>query len=55
MLVTILYSLWIAYTVGSLSIIGFLVVLSIIANYEKKRWNKKLAEMMKRQGENEDW
>ena len=55
MIVTILYSLWVAYTVGSLSIIGFLVILSIIAKYEKKRWDKKLTEMMKHKGEDEGW
>jgi hypothetical protein len=54
-MITILYSLWIAYTVGSLSIIGFLIILSIIAKYEKKRWNKKLAERMKVEYKEEEW
>jgi hypothetical protein len=47
MLITILYSLWIAYTVGSLSLIGLLTILSILGKIERKRIRKKLDELYK--------
>ena len=46
MLITILYSLWIAYTVGSLSIIGFLTILSIYAKWENKKHREKLDKLL---------
>lgn len=53
-MITFLYSLWIAYTVGSLSIIVFLVIFSILANYEKKKFNKKLSELIDQEHKDED-
>jgi hypothetical protein len=51
---TILYSLWIAYTVGSLSIIAFLIVFSLYAKWENAKHRKKIDEMLSRKTDLED-
>lgn len=47
MILTLLYSLWIAYTVGSLSILFGLFSLWLVARWENKRFRKALDERMK--------
>ena len=46
MMITILYSLWIAYTVGSLSLIGLVVVLSLIAKWENKKNRERINKLL---------
>jgi len=46
-MITFLYVLWIAYTVGSLSIILLLLSLGLYTKWENKKRMKKLYEMMK--------
>jgi uncharacterized membrane protein YjgN (DUF898 family) len=47
MIVTILYILWIAYTVGSLSLILLLISLGLYTKWERKKRNKIFYKMMK--------
>ena len=46
-MITFFYVLWIAYTVGSLSIILLLLSLGLYTKWENKKRMKKLYEMMK--------
>ncbi len=45
-MIMFLYILWIAYTVGTLSLILFLVSLSYIGNKQRQKQRKKIAELM---------
>jgi heme exporter protein D len=45
-MITILYFIWIAYTVTSLSVILGLVFLSILAKAEKKKNDLRIREML---------
>lgn len=58
-MITFLYVLWIAYTVGSLSIILLLLSLGLYTKWENKKRTKKLYEMMKAEPSKhpfpEDW
>ena len=47
MLLTILYSLWIAYTAGSLSIIIALVSLSWLAKKEQKKNDERIRDLLR--------
>ena len=48
MWITILYSLWIAYTVGSLSVVGLVAILSIISKYEHKKNRERIDAILSR-------
>jgi hypothetical protein len=50
-MITLLYALWICYTVGSLSIILFVVSLGLYNQWETK---KRLADLRKQLEENKD-
>ena len=54
MLILILYSLWIAYTVGSLSVILFLFSLGLLAKWEKKKNNERIKKLLSKDNEYED-
>ena len=54
MLISILYSLWIAYTVGSLSVILFLFSLGLLAKWEKKKNNERIKKLLSKDNEYED-
>ena len=47
MIITILYSLWIAYTAGSLSIIIALASLSWLAKKEQKRNDERIRKILR--------
>ena len=57
MIGTILYSLWVLYTVGSLGIIFFLLAFGIFAKWENAKHRKKIDEMLKAKSnlEEEGW
>jgi hypothetical protein len=54
MLILILYSLWIAYTVGSLSIILIVFSLGLLAKWEKKKNNERIKKLLSKDNEYED-
>jgi uncharacterized membrane protein YjgN (DUF898 family) len=57
-MIAFLYGLWIAYTVGSLSIILLLLSLGLYTKWENKKRRKELYEMMKAKQPDyppEDW
>jgi hypothetical protein len=54
MLILILYSLWIAYTVGSLSVILFLFSLGLLAKWEKKKNAERIKKLLSKDNEYED-
>lgn len=57
MFITIFYSLWVLYTVGSLGIILFLLAFGLFAKWENAKHRKKLDEMFKANSnlEEEGW
>jgi hypothetical protein len=55
MLITILYAIWILYTVSTLSFFGLLFILSRLAAADRKKREKQLAEMMKHEYKDTDW
>ena len=54
MIITIFYSLWVLYTVGSLSIIGLFFAFALYAKWENAKHKKKLDEMFKTKSNLED-
>ena len=57
-MITLLYSLWICYTVGSLSIILFILSVGLYTKWENKKRMEKFREMMKADkpdSHREDW
>lgn len=54
MLLTFLYSLWIAYTVGSLSCILLLFSLYLLAKWEKKKHDKWIKSLLSDNDRTED-
>lgn len=57
-MIAFLYGLWIAYTVGSLSIILLILSLGLYTKWENKKRMKKFYEMMKAKQPDypsEDW
>ena len=50
----ILYSLWVLYTVGSLSIIGLFIAFALFAKWENAKHRKKIDEMFKTKSSLED-
>ena len=54
MFITILYGIWIAYTVGSLSVILFLFSLSFFAKWEKKKNAERIKRILSKDNEYED-
>ena len=54
MFITILYGIWIAYTVGSLSVILFLFSLGLLAKWEKKKNNERIKKLLSKDNEYED-
>jgi uncharacterized protein YggT (Ycf19 family) len=57
MIITILYSLWIAYTVGSLSLILFMFSLYVLSTWEKKKNNERIRKLLSKDSEyvDEGW
>jgi len=53
-MITFLYAIWIAYTVGSLSFILLLISLSLVGKYQKKKSDKIFYSMMKARPIDED-
>ena len=47
MLITILYTIWITYTVGSISLIGVFLTFSFFAKKEEKKNNERLRNLIK--------
>ena len=57
-MITLFYSLWICYTVGSLSIILFILSVGLYTKWENKKRLEKFHEMMKADkpdSHGEDW
>lgn len=57
-MITLLYSLWIAYTVGSLTIILFILSVGLYTKWENKKRMEKFHEMLKSEKPDrpgEDW
>ena len=46
MITLILYSLWIAYTVGSLSVIVGLITLAFLSHRDQKKQDQRIREML---------
>jgi hypothetical protein len=57
MIGTILYSLWVIYTIASLSGFAFLIAFGIFAKWENAKHRKKLDEMLRAKSnlEEEGW
>jgi hypothetical protein len=56
MLITILYAIWIAYTVGSLSLLAFFLIITWYSKRKRQTQNKIISEMLKvRPYDDRDW